>query len=221
MAMDASLASRIDPAWGPAALGLRAQKGGAIVVALTLADGVPHILQSIRIDTHAPDDRLALEPYHVAREMAPGPDGRASSDAKAAVAEGRGRQQALAAAGLRGVAGRLADAGYPAILGALLVNRAGWIEDLLDYSLGWKEHAAVAEGLAVRDALRAGLRNTGLALIELDETSLPVRAATTLRLTPDEIALRLKTLGTAAGKPWRKEQQHACLAAWIALVERS
>jgi hypothetical protein len=29
---------------------------------------------------------------------------------------------------------------------------------------------------------------------------------------------RLKDLGAAAGKPWRKEQKLACLAAWAAIA---
>jgi hypothetical protein len=76
----------------------------------------------------------------------------------------------------------------------------------------------VAEGLAVRDALRSGVRECGLTLVEVDEKSLPDLAQHVLRLSTGEIDARLKALGAAAGKPWRKEQKLACLAAWVTLA---
>ena len=37
-----------------------------------------------------------------------------------------------------------------------------------------------------------------------------------LPLAPGQIDLQLKALGATAGRPWRKEQKAACLAAWVA-----
>jgi hypothetical protein len=99
----------------------------------------------------------------------------------------------------------------------LLVNRAGWITDLLEHSLFAPEHPPVAEGLAVRDALRFAFGQSGLKVIEMDEKSLPEAASKALRLSIADIDLRLKSLGAAAGRPWRKEQKLACLAAWLAV----
>ena len=76
----------------------------------------------------------------------------------------------------------------------------------------------VAEILAVRDALRFATDRCGLDLANLDEKSLSERGAEILGLTPAEIDQHLKTLGLAAGKPWRKEQKRACLAAWTAVT---
>ncbi|MEI9906096.1 MAG: hypothetical protein WDN06_20970 [Asticcacaulis sp.] len=76
----------------------------------------------------------------------------------------------------------------------------------------------VAEGLAVREAFRAGCRACGLDLNEVDEKSLPEQAAQVLDLSAAQIDERLKALGATAGKPWRKEQKLACLAAWMTLV---
>jgi len=100
----------------------------------------------------------------------------------------------------------------------LLVNRAGWITDLLEYSLAFADHVAVAEGLAVREALRFAFRRCGIDSVELDEKTLPGVAAETLRISTAEIDARLKMLGVTAGKPWRKEQKLACLAAWVAIA---
>ena len=199
-----------------AALGLRAQKGGAVAVCLAVDRGEPRVLLSVFLDTSAEGDRLALEPYRVAAEMAHGEAG--SAEAAAAVAEGRRRQAELAARGLRDIGRWLDDAGHGTMVAALLVNRASWITDLLEYSLAWPEHVPVAEALAVRDALRSGLAECAIDCVELDEKSLFDRAAEALGLPVVEIEARLNGLGAAAGKPWRKEQKLACLAAWVAVA---
>lgn len=200
-----------------AGLGLRALKGGAVAVGLAVEDGEPRVLLSTFLATCAEGDRLSLEPYRVAAEMARGPQGRVSAEAAAAVTEGRARQDRLAAKGLQDVVRQLAKAKRKPTVAALLVNRAGWITDLLEYSLSWPEHVPVAEGLAVRDALRFAFKQCRLEVVELDEKSLPDLAEHALGLSPAQIDARLKSLGAIAGKPWRKEQKLACLAAWVAV----
>jgi hypothetical protein len=197
-------------------VGLRALKGGAVVVALAVDRGEPRLLLATFLATHDEGDRLSLEPYGVAAGMELGPDGKASADAIATVAEGRKRQDRLAAKGLRDIVDCLKAEGYNKVVAALLVNRAGWVTDLLDYSLAWADHVPVAEGLAVREALRSGVQHCRIDMVELDEKSLPDLAHEVLGLSAAEVAAHLKDLGATAGKPWRKEQKAACLAAWIA-----
>jgi hypothetical protein len=201
-------------------IGLRARRGGAVVAAVSLEAGEPRLLQSTFLATAAEGDRLAFEPYQVAYEMARGPDGEASAEAAAAVAEGRRRQDALAAKGLAEIAAVLPQTGGEAPICALLVNRAGWISDLLQYSLWSPEHPLVAEGLAVRDALRSAFKACGLEAVEMDEKSLPQAAELKLPAPAGAIEARLKALGAGAGPPWRSEQKAACLAAWLALAGR-
>ena len=95
------------------------------------------------------------------------------------------------------------------------------MSDLLSYSLAFADHPPVAEGLAVRQALRFGLGPTGLEVVETDEKSLTDLASQVLDRSPAEIEARLKALGATVGPPWRKEQKLACLAAWLALAARS
>jgi len=202
----------------PVALGFRALKGGSVVVGVAVDGDVPRIIVSTFLATAIEGDRLSFEPYHVAAEMARGAHGGASTQAAAAVAEGRKRQDALAAAGLEDIVDRLRSEGHEPSIAALLVNRAGWISDLLEYSLAFADHPPVAEGLAVRDALRFACGEARIPVAEMDEKSLPARASELLSLSPADIDARLKALGAAAGKPWRKEQKLACLAAWIAIM---
>jgi hypothetical protein len=201
------------------ALGFRAGRGGSVVVALAVEAGEPRVALSTFLATAAEGDRLAFEPYHVAFEMTQGA-GEVPAEAAAAVAEGRRRQVVLAAEALGGLIVRLREAGCAPVAAALLVNRAGWVTDLLRYSLFDPAHPPVAEGLAVRDALRQAIGACGLDLIELDETSLIEAGSIKLGLSPGELEGRLKALGAKA-KPWRKEQKLACLAAWLAATANS
>jgi len=186
-------------------VGLRAQKGGPVAVVVD-PDG-PRVVSSTVLSTAPEGDRLALEPYAVARERVMAGD--PVSEAAAAVAEGRRRQDRTAAEGLRKL--------MP-VRAVLLVNRAGWIADLVGYSLEWAEHVPVAEGLAVRDALRAGCADCGIEMFEVDEKSLTGRAQAVLGLPAAGIEARLKALGQGV-KPWRKAQKLAALAAWLVAVE--
>jgi hypothetical protein len=196
------------------ALGFRAGRGGSLVVGVAVDGGEPRLLLSTHLATASEGDRLAFEPYHVAFEMAGGARGEVPAEAAAVVAEGRRRQAVLAAEGLAAILERLRAQGCEAVGGALLVNRAGWITDLLQHSLTDPGHPPVAEGLAVRDALRSAAARCGLGLIELDEKSLADTAAVRLGRSPGELEARLKTVG-AGSKPWRKEHKLACLAAWM------
>jgi len=198
-----------------AALGLRAMRGGAVLVAVAVEEGAPHILRSLFLATAGEGDRLSFEPYHVAAELAASGD---AAEAARAVAEGRMRQTALAVAGLERLMRGLREDGADPSVAALLVNRAGWVTDLLAYSLASPEHPPVAEGLAVRGALRAAVDRTGLTLVEMDEKMLPPHAADRFGFAPAELEPRLKALGASAGRPWRKEQKNACLAAWLAAM---
>ena len=204
-----------------AAIGLHAQRGGAVAVALAVRQGEPRILASSLIETCAAGDPLSLAPYGAAAAMPRDPQGEATTEAAAAVAEGRGRQNEIAAANLKRFIGQLEQAGCRPAVAALLVNRAGWVTDLLGYSLAWPEHAAVADGLAVRDALRFACGECGLEIVEMDEKSLPDLAAKTLDLSTDDIDARLKALGSRVSKPWRRQQKLGCLAAWVALAGQS
>jgi hypothetical protein len=201
----------------PISLGFRAQRGGAVLVGVKIEAGEPRVVRSHFLPTAAEGDQLAFEPYGVAAAMRRGSHGKASPEAADAVAEGRRRQDEFAARSLTGLVGQLRAEGYDPVSAALLINRAGWVTELLEYSLFAPEHPAVADGLAVREALRFAARACNLELVEWDEKSLSEQAWAALDLSPGLLDLRLKTLGAAAGRPWRKEQKLACLAAWLTL----
>ncbi len=187
-----------------------------MVVGVAADRPLPHVVLSTFLATAAEGDRLAFEPYQVAYEMPRGEGGGPTAEAAASVAEGRGRQAALAASGLAAILDRLTREGFRPTIAALLINRAGWMTDRLEHCLSAPEHPPVAEGLAVRAALRAAFAGLGLDVVEMDEKSLHESAALKLPLSPSQIGAQLATLGATVGRPWRKEQKAACLAAWVA-----
>lgn len=203
-----------------AGLGLRAFKGGAVAVGVTMAEGEPRVVLSTVLETCIQGDRLSLEPYRLAAETQREPTGSASPEAVAIVAEGRRRQSQLATNSLQAIIHRLDAAGCKLAVVALLVNRAGWITDLLEYSLAWAEHVPVAENLAVREALRFAAGQCGVEVVEQDEKSLSELATKVLGVSSTKLDDQLKSLGAPIGKPWRKEQKLACLCAWVALASR-
>jgi hypothetical protein len=199
-------------------LGLRAVKAGAVLVGVTADAGEPRLVVSQVVATAGEGDRLSMEPYRAAAEAVA--EGRTLAEAAALVAEGRERQNRIATRAMADVAHSLRGAGHEPVVAALLVNRAGWITDLLEYSLSWTEHVPVAEPLAVRDALRFAIGQAGLALTEIDEKSLPDLAPAQIGMPPDALDAALAALGASVGRPWRKEQKLACLAAWSALTAK-
>jgi hypothetical protein len=200
----------------PVALGFRAGRGGSVVVGVAVDGPRPRVVLSAFLATAAEGDRLAFEPYQVAYEMPRAEDGGPTAQAAAAVAEGRRRQAALASTALAGLLEGLNGEGFRPAVAALLINRAGWMTDQLDHCLSAPAHPPVAEGLAVRVALRAAFAGAGLDVVEMDEKSLRESATLKLPLTPGQIDVQLNALGATAGRPWRKEQKTACLAAWVA-----
>ena len=204
----------------PVALGFRAGRGGSVVVGVAADRPLPRVVLSAFLATAAEGDRLAFEPYQVAYELPPAPRrGRRTRTAEAArppsPRAGLG-QAAIASTALAGLLEGLNSEGFRPAVAALLINRAGWMTDRLDHCLSAPEHPPVAEGLAVRVALRAAFAGAGLDVVEMDEKSLRESATLKLPITPGQIDVQLNALGASAGRPWRKEQKAACLAAWVA-----
>lgn len=199
------------------ALGLRAVRGGAAAVVLRLDAQAPVGVYSGFLATAEAGDRLAYEPYHVAAESFRASSQTPLSELAAMVDEGRRRQVLAARQGLDGILGRIRPEDGELRSIALLVNRASWVPDLLGYSLAYADHPPVAEGLAVRESLKAALSEVGLPVTEMDEKSLGDRAVDDLGLSSQDLSRVIQELGKVFGAPWRKEQKAACLAAWVVL----
>lgn len=172
-----------------------------MVIGVAVDRPLPRVVLSAFLATAAEGDRLAFEPYQVAYEMPRAEGGRPTAEAAAAVAEGRRRQAALASTALAGVLEGLNSEGFRPAVAALLINRAGWMTDRLEHSLSAPAHPPVAEGLAVRAALRAAFAGAGLDVVEMDEKSLRELATLKLPLTPGRNRLPAERPGRERRSP--------------------
>jgi hypothetical protein len=201
-----------------AALGLRAHMGWAAAVAVTLEGAAPRLVHSSIIMTAPDGDRIAKEPYHVAAgwdgltRVAPHPD------PAAAVAQGRKTQERMASQAIAEIVAELKAQKLKVAAGAVLATRGLQMYDLAD-ALSHHAHVHVAEGMAVRDALRFALKANKIAAREFDQKSLYAEGGKTLKLTEARLKQTLVDLkGTA--KPWTQDQKLCALAAWLALAAR-
>ena len=201
---------------GATAVGVRAHMGWVAAVAVTLADGTPQLVRSCTIATAPEGDQIAKEPYHVAA----GWDGltrvKPHPDPAAAVAQGRKTQERMASEAVAELVAELKAKKLKVVAGAVLATR-GLQSYTLEEALSHHAHVHVAEGMAVRDAVRFALKANKIPTIEYDQKSLYIEGAKALKLTEARLKQRLTELkGTA--KPWTQDQKLCALAAWLALA---
>lgn len=199
----------------PVTLGLRAMKGGAAMICVEANATSPRAVFSTFLATSEGSDRLSFEPYTLGFELAASDDAGSNERAIDAVKTGTKRQVGFAKKNLEAKLIALKSDGFSVGGAGLLVNRAGWVTDLIEYGLSSPEHAAVAEGLSVRDALRSAMRALKLSWIEIDEKSIESSVGDLFSISPSEINTMLKRAGKEVGRPWRTEQKLAYLAAWL------
>jgi hypothetical protein len=199
-----------------AAIGFRAHMGWAAAVGIAVVNGAPQLVHSSIIATAPEGDRIAKEPYHVAA----GWDGLARvqphPNPAAAVAQGRKTQERMASKAVADIVAELKAKKIKVIAGAVLATR-GLQSYTLEEALSHHAHVHVAEGMAVREAVRLALKANKILLREFDQKSLYVEGAEALKLTEARLKQRLTELkGTA--KPWTQDQKLCALAAWLALA---
>jgi hypothetical protein len=200
-------------AGAPIALGLRAMRGGGVCVAVGVVDGAPVIALSRQLAFGGGDAHSGLYERSVQRLL----DGADRVSVEREIARTREEWEAAAEAELGTSIKMLDAAGWTLGCVNLLVNRAGWVGDVLAYGLSSLEHARVAEGLALRAALRGAALAHGVATVETDEKSLRDHARAA-GIEPAIEAAQLRAMGMKAGPPWRAEWKAAALAAWISAL---
>jgi hypothetical protein len=203
-----------------AAWGISPHMGWAAVASIAVAKGAVRVIRTDRIATGTTDDPETVEPYHIAAgighlEQAPPP-----SDGAEIVRRGLEKQQRHALASVRALAESLRDSGYTLAAAAILCGR-GRNGSSLERILASHAQIHIAEGIAVRDALAAALDALRVHAVMVDRKTLLAQAAATLKLDAAAIIASLKSLRPDNGGPWRQEQKHAALAAWLALAQRT
>jgi hypothetical protein len=190
----------------------------AAVAVAESEDGIVLVHSSI-VATADEGDRIAKEPYHVAA----GWDGLTRvlppPDPAAVVAQGRQTQERMASQAVAGIVAELTMRQLTVAGGAVLATRGLRLYSLQE-ALSHHAHVHVAEGMAVRDAVRFALEENKISSREFDQKSLYVEGAKALKLTEAGLKQKLIALGGRA-KPWTQDQKLCALGAWLVLATSS
>jgi hypothetical protein len=198
-----------------AAIGISAHLGWAATTTITVGKSGVRVLRTDRIEIARPDDRETREPYHVAGGFEG--LGRVSqpSNPERSLQRGLRRQRRSAARLIASLASALLADGYRCAFAGLLVSR-GRAADTFERAIASHTQIHIEEGIAVRESLRLALVGTGARVVPLDQKALWPRACDELDRTEAALLADLRARRPENGGSWRKEDQSAALAAWIA-----
>lgn len=198
-----------------AALGISAHLGWAATATVVVARTGVRVLRTDRLEIAPPEDREIREPYHVAGgfhglERVPRP-----RDPERSLEKGLERQRRAAARQVDALASTLAEAGYRIAFAGLLVSR-GRAAPTWEKAVGSHTQIHIEEGIAVRESFRLALAERGARVLPVDQKALWSEASGKLGRSQAGLLRALREVKPANGGAWRKEEQSAALAAWLA-----
>lgn len=198
-----------------AGIGISAHLGWAATATVSVGAAGLRVLRTDRLEIGDAADRDIREPFHIAAgfaglERVPRPPAAESGLRKAL-----GRQRRAAARAIAGVAAALAEEGHGLSLGGLLVGR-GRAAASFEKAVASHTQVHVEEGIAVRESLRLGVEAIGAQVVLLDQKALWAEASRALGRSEEALLAALRAMRPENEGAWRKEEQSAALAAWLA-----
>ena len=202
---------RPNPSAGrPAAIGLRAHSGWAVLVAVAGSLRSPAVLDRRRIVLADAAVAGSKQPYHAAAARA------SLDDAAELVARCRESSGLLADQALGSAIDELTASGYTVSAAGLLLASGRSLPDLASILAS---HALIhtAEGELFRNVLARTSQRHGLSVVKVKERQLVEQSASALGISAEELPGSLSALGKKLGPPWRQDEKYAALAGWLAL----
>jgi len=193
-----------------AAIGFRVHSGWAAMVAVSLEDGVPIVLQRRKLLLVGTFSYTFRQPYHTAEKM---PLGDAAEFVRGVETESR----ELALSGLRALEKELDSADYK-VRGCALLLASG--RKLPEFEKVLASHALIhtADGELFREAIRHCCARAKLPLTAIKERELLAAASKRLNKRPEFLNRQVAALGKSIGPPWTQDEKLATLAAWLTLA---
>jgi hypothetical protein len=192
-----------------AAIGFRVHSGWAAMVAITLEDGLPVVLERRKLQLVKTFSYTFRQPYHTAEKMP-------LNDAAEFVRGVENESRELALAGIRAVQNELHKVNYK-ISGCALLLASG--RSLPEFEKILASHATIhtADGELFREAIRHSCERAKLLLAAIKERELLATAAKRLNKRPQFLNRHVAELGKSLGPPWTADEKLASLGAWLAL----
>jgi len=192
-----------------AALGFRSHSGWAALVAVAGSPGAPIVIERRRVQTADLGIRGSLQPYHAAKEMR-------FAEAEAYLDRCGAATRRMAQTAVSEAVAELAGKGYAVAAACVLLGSGRPPTDL---AATLRSHPVIhtAEGDFFRHALKTACESSGLPVLAIKEKALIEQAAATLRMSPDNLQLRVAALGKSLGPPWRQDEKLCAIAALLAL----
>ncbi len=193
-----------------AALGLRVHSGWAVMVAVAGSRRAPEVIERRRIEMVESDTMKARQPYHAAAEIE-------FQAAARLIERSASRASRLAVRAIGDAMSALQSKGYT--VGCCTVLSASG-RPLPELRAILASHAMIhaAEGELYRRALADAGGKCGLRVVQQSERALVNDAAAELKVPTGELLRRATEMGRNVGRPWRLDEKHATLAAWMLLA---
>lgn len=193
-----------------AAIGFRVHSGWAAMVAVSLEDGLPVILERRKLLLVKTFSYTFRQPYHTAEKMP-------LSDAAEFVHGVEQESRELALVGIRGLQKELAKLQYK-LAAAVLLLASG--RALPEFEKILASHALIhtADGELFRESIRSACDQAKLPLKAIRERELLGATAERLKRRPEFLLRHVTMLGKSVGPPWTQDEKLATLGAWLTLA---
>ncbi len=193
-----------------AAIGFRVHSGWAAMVAVSLEDGLPVVLDRRKLVLVKTFSCTFRQPYHTAEKMP-------LSDATGFVRGVEQESRDLALAGIRALQKELAKLEYK-LVGAALLLALG--RALPEFEKILASHALIhtADGELFRESIRSACKQAKVSLKAIRERELLATAAKRLKKRPNFLMRHVTVLGKSLGPPWTQDEKSATLAATLVLA---
>jgi len=168
----------------------------------------PIVVERRRIEIADPKIAGSKQPYHAAK-------GLSLEGAEALVSACAEASAQLAAEAVREAIADAKQKGYEISTSCILTG-SGRSIPALDKILASHPLLHTAEGELFRNAIARACLNQGLPVVAVKEKELVARAPKDIGISGELIDQHLERMGKAIGPPWRQDEKHASLAAWIA-----
>jgi hypothetical protein len=193
----------------PAAIGVRVHSGWSALVAVSIADGLPEVVERKRVVLSDASKAGTKQPYHFAEKLSLQKAETHISDC--AMASGR-----LALAAIEATLVDLYGRGYRVDGCAVLLASGRALPALPDILAS---HALIhtAEGEFFRRVVRDAFEQLRVGVAGSRERDLDANARTAFGSAAPRILQRISGLGRTVGPPWTRDEKNAALAALMLL----